>query len=342
MTYVVKSSEKLRKSGAEAETKALLYLMNFHEDRDEMHYFVVDFFNDLTGMDRMGGRLWDLQSKGARKQSPKSIGKGLVTLFKNYTSSFDFKAYILFVGGVSNTLGIDPSANVFRAYNVLPPALDKVKEGILEEGKSKEYINQAMLTTKNIDDFLQKVIFVVDDKMPSEYVEAIIKNHPKIIPDKEVLTAIFNEVRDTQASKKNALVVEGATIQTSDQALNYYRHLTSNEIRLMTLQRILNRDPIEQGIPYPFLKILESVPPEMNKEVLEECKMSLCRALFNKNAAQGFWNLFEDIYTLIMQHPKGDIEAIFTYLNKDYVNQCPDFDALSLKYFIAVVKDGIQ
>lgn len=29
MSYTVKSSEKLRKSGADAETKALLYLMNF-------------------------------------------------------------------------------------------------------------------------------------------------------------------------------------------------------------------------------------------------------------------------------------------------------------------------
>lgn len=34
MSYTVKSSEKLRKSGAETETKALLYLMNFRSDSD--------------------------------------------------------------------------------------------------------------------------------------------------------------------------------------------------------------------------------------------------------------------------------------------------------------------
>lgn len=44
MSYTVKSSEKLRKSGAEAETKALLYLMNFCADSNEIYYFVVDFF----------------------------------------------------------------------------------------------------------------------------------------------------------------------------------------------------------------------------------------------------------------------------------------------------------
>ena len=84
MSYTVKSSEKVRKSGAEAETKALLYLMNFHPDSDKIYYFVVDFFNDLTGMDRMSTKLWDLQSKGAHKVSPNAIGKELITLFKNY------------------------------------------------------------------------------------------------------------------------------------------------------------------------------------------------------------------------------------------------------------------
>ena len=32
MSYTVKSSEKTRKSGAETETKALLYLMNLRKD----------------------------------------------------------------------------------------------------------------------------------------------------------------------------------------------------------------------------------------------------------------------------------------------------------------------
>ena len=46
MTYIVKSSERLRPAASETETKALLYLMNFREDSEEVYYFVVDFFND--------------------------------------------------------------------------------------------------------------------------------------------------------------------------------------------------------------------------------------------------------------------------------------------------------
>lgn len=60
MSYTVCSSERLRKSGADAETKAMLYLMNFREDSSEMNYFIVDFFNDITGMDRMARKLWDV------------------------------------------------------------------------------------------------------------------------------------------------------------------------------------------------------------------------------------------------------------------------------------------
>ena len=51
MSYEVRSSEKLRKSDADSEAKALLYLMNYREDSTKMHFFVVDFFNDITGMD---------------------------------------------------------------------------------------------------------------------------------------------------------------------------------------------------------------------------------------------------------------------------------------------------
>ena len=93
MTYTVRSSEKTRKSGADGETKALLYLMNFRSDSNEIHYFVVDFFNDLTGMDRFSTKLWDLQSKNTKNNSPKAIGKELVTLFKNYLSEFTFSYY---------------------------------------------------------------------------------------------------------------------------------------------------------------------------------------------------------------------------------------------------------
>ena len=82
MSYTVCSSERLRKSGADAETKAMLYLMNFREDSSEMNYFIVDFFNDITGMDRMARKLWDVQSKATKNASAKVIGRELVVVLR--------------------------------------------------------------------------------------------------------------------------------------------------------------------------------------------------------------------------------------------------------------------
>ena len=261
VSYTVRSSEKTRKSGADGETKALLYLMNFRSDSSEIHYYIVDFFNDLTGMDRFSINLWDVQSKAAKNNSPKAIGKELV--------------------------------------------------------------------------------FVIDDKEPSEYVKAIIKNHPGIIPEKQILDAIFNELREEQSGKKNSKV-EGITIQTTDEALNFCRHLTSNEIRLFVLQRIINRNPVDKGVPTPFIPIYNTWAPEHQKDMLDECKQSLCRALFNKNAANAFWSLFESIYNTIIAHPQYDVQQIYLSIDSSVKSASPDFDILSLKYFIAVVKEGVQ
>lgn len=342
MPYTVRSSERTRSAGAEYETKALLYLMNFRSDSNQIHYFVVDFFNDLTGMDRFSENLWDLQSKGAKNNSPAAIGKELVTLFKNYLSDIDFKEYILFLGGVSPTVRKDASKEVFDLSNIKASALTKLIEGLKAEALDKTYINDADVTDDKINDFLSKVLFVIDDKSPSEYVKAIIKDHPAIIPEEKILKAIFNEIRNAQSELKNTLV-EGVVIQAPDEVLNYCRHLTNNEIRLMTLTRIIHRNPVERNSVTPsFIPIYTAWPPEKQREKLDECVQTLCKALFNKNAAAEFWNLFENLYALIIKNPTYTVQELYQSLDPQIKNASPDFDVVSLKYFISVVKDGIQ
>lgn len=268
MSYTVCSSEKLRKSGADAETKAMLYLMNFREDSSEMNYFVVDFFNDVTGMDRMGRKLWDVQSKASKTASAKGIGRELVTLFKNYLSEFTFVDYVIFMGGVPDTFRIDSSQNLFNATNVKEKALISVREGLVEESNKKEYIDNSYITDKNIDNFLKVVWFVVDDKLPQDYIKEIIKNHPSIIPPDSELISIFNEIRNKQSELKNTNV-EGVTIERIDEVLSYGRELKTHEIRLLVLQRILNTDPLSKGIPEPFMEVYLKYPEERRKMLLE-------------------------------------------------------------------------
>lgn len=341
MSYTVQSSEKLRKTGADGETKALLYLMNLRSDSNEIHYFIVDFFNDITGMDRFSTKLWDVQSKSGKNNTPKLIGRELVTLFKNYLSELEFSYYILFLGGVSVSFRNDNTLTSFDISNVTSTSLNRLKDGLMEEALSKEYIEDKYITEQNISDFLENVIFVIDDKAPSDYVKAIIQDHPQIIPEKKILDAIFNELRNEQASKKNSLV-EGITIQTTDEALNHCRHLTNNEIRLFVLQRIINRNPIEKGVPQSFVPIYSMWAPEQQRDMIDECKQALCRALFNKNAAHEFWVLFEAIYNIIISNPQYTVQEIYTAIDNNTKEASPDFDVLSLKYFISVVKDGVQ
>lgn len=342
MPYIVKSTEKTRKSCAETETKALLYLMNYRNDSKEIFYFVIDFFNDLSGMDRFSEKIWDVQSKANSNTNPKNVGKELVTLFKNYLSDFDFKEYILFIGGVSENFRIDQSINIFGIENVKDKAKESVKKGLKEEALAKQYIDDSQVTDADIESFLKKVTFVIDNASKSEYVKNIISQHPKIIPDDNALEAIFNEIRNKQSEKKNTNI-ENAILNTPDEALSYCRHLTSNEIKLLTLQRIINKNPVEKGsCPISFVPIYNSFPPEDRRDKLEECVQSMCRALFNKNEAACFWALFENIYDLIVNNPNDDTQEIFLKLDTEKRNACTDFDVLSLKYFISVIKDGIQ
>ncbi|MCY9140505.1 hypothetical protein [Peribacillus frigoritolerans] len=342
MPYTIKSSEKLRPSGAEYETKALLYLMNFRDDSPDVYYYVVDFFNDLTGMNRTGRKMWDIQSKGAKTSSPKALGKELVTLFKNYKSDFAFECFVLFVGGISPTVRIDQTKNIFDIKNIKPGAIKKMKEGLIEECNNKSYIGNTIISDKELEEFLSLIQFVVDDKKPHEYVKSIIKTHTKLIPNEQILNAIFNEIRDKQASKKNSSVVENIIIETSHEALNYSRHLTAGEIRLLTISRIINRNLFEKGPPLPFYFILNSVPDERKKDVILESQLALSRALFNKNNANNFWGLFENDYSTIVQNPPDNVNMLYDKLDHDIVEQCYEFDVISLKYFISLIKDGIE
>lgn len=342
MSYIIQSTEKLRSSGTENETKALFYMLGQRADSKEIYYFVVDVFNDLTGMTRQADKLWDLQSKGDKNPSPKTIGKELVTLFKNYMSSLEFEDYIIFLGGVSSTVRVDADKKIFGIENVKSKSLLKLKEGLKEEGKKKTYIAGESLTDESIDNFLRKVRFVVVDGEKQDYVKQIIRLSDKIVAKPEVLKSIFNEVRDMQDSKKNIGKIEGEKIESPEEVLTFGRHIRSSEIRLLILNRILNQEVINSRPPVSFLEIYNSYPEEKRKDLLEDCQHDLSRALFNSNEQEEFWRLLDNIYATILDNPNDGINELYSKMNKKVLNGCTDFNVLATKYFISIVKDGIS
>ena len=344
MSYTVSSSEKLRKKGADTETKALLHLMVHGPNNDDIYYFVVDFFNDLTGLNKDATELWDVQSKGTKNATATAIGRELVTLFKNYVSQIKFHHYILFIDSVADTLRKDNNNLMFGVSNIKPKQLEKIKIGLIDECKSKEYVDDIKITNKNIDDFLREVIFVVGNgKDGGAYVLDVIKHHTTLTPTEEVLQAIFNEIRNVQSNKKNQNV-EGVVIDRPDETLNYGRHLTYNEIYLLILQRILTYNPLDKRAPLSFVEEIKHCPPEEKRRLIEGCQASIARVLFDKNSSEGFWNLFNIIVRIVNDKKYNSISKIYLELHKiiKWNECCPQFDALSLKYFIALVKDGVD
>lgn len=341
MPYVISSSEKTRHSASEHETKALLFLMNYMEYSSEVYYYIIDVFNDLTGMDRYGEKLWDVQSKASKSNGPKTIGRELVTLYKNYISEFSFDDFILFVGGVTNSFRKDSSINIFRKDNINDKALGSLRKGLIEEALTREYIDNSMVTEDNIELFLDDVLFVVDSQEASVYIKEILKNHENIIPSENVLVSIFNEIRDVQSQKKNTSNIEGYTLTAPDDAVNLHRHLRAGEIKLLCLQRIINRNPMDDGVPLPFVPIYNRFPKGKEADMLLDCKLSLARALFNNNLSDQYWALFEETYLNIVSKPNADVDLIYKEIKSETKNNCPDLDVLSLKYFIAVIKEGI-
>ena len=130
-------TERTNEKATEFETKSLLYLLSMREDSDEIDTFLIDCFNDVTGINRNCNKLWDVQSKGVKSLNPKKIGRALITLFENYISDINFHFYILFFPKISNIYFVDDSQILFGIDNFKQNHIQKIKDGLLEE-----YINR--------------------------------------------------------------------------------------------------------------------------------------------------------------------------------------------------------
>lgn len=340
-SYKVASTERTTAQASNAETKALLYLMNLRDDSDEIFYFVVDFFNDVTGMNKSAVKMWDVQSKSSNNVHPQKIGQNLVTLYKNFLSDFEFHSFILFMGSPSNTVRIDDKKTSFGIDNIKPSALKKIFFGLKNEALRVSYIDSSKVSDNNLYDFLDRVLFVVDDKEPYEYIRPMIKVKPELIPDNNTLTGIFNEIRNQQTSKKNGRSVENITISLPQESLNYFRHLESDKIKLLVLSRAINVNPMDQNVPRSFIPIINNVPPEEQKEFLEDRKIGLCRAFFDKNNGDLFWGIFEEICSLVRKNPKDNVNQLYARMNT-VREQSELFDIMTLKFFIAKIMDGLE
>lgn len=342
MPYIVRSTESKRGKASDYETKALLYLMGGRDDSCEIFSFAIDFFNDVTGLSVHANKVWDLQSKGNAAKGPKDIGKELVTLFKNYMSDLDFDFLILFMAGVPDSFRIDNNLNTFGVENIAERALEKVKKGLEEEATKKTYIEDEWINADNITSFLNKVIFVIDDKSKAEYVKSIISLNSRFVPSDEILDGVFNKIRDAQSAKKNTKSVEGETISHFRDVIHYDRTIKAQEIRLMVINTLVNRNIVGYGTPQFFFPLIQNYDVIEQRKVIEDCQLQISLALFDKANSDSFWDLLSVIVEAVKVHKELGTSEIFSLIADTNAVKSTLMDVLSIQYLISVMKEALE
>lgn len=340
--YRIQYTERNNKKAHDYETKSLLYLLAMREDSDEISIFFIDCLNDITGSCKDCVNLWDTQAKGVSSLNPRKIGNALITLFQNYLSDIDFIHSILIIPKIKE--GYLNNENLTKYYfnNFKEEKKNKVIIGVEEEYKKREGITDLSFETKNkLLVFLDKVLFVVaGDK--EDYIKEIIQFKNKDSLTLSFYTAIFNEIRDKQSALKN-IYIEGKVINHASELLKYNKHLKSNDVKLMVLNRFVGTELFKvNSITFSYLNELKEMDAEDAKDLLLDNHSRLSKTFFDKNNKVAFWRLLENITNTINKNPDENIRAIFKMLDERLLRQVHTLDINSTLFFIALIKDGFK
>ncbi|NGM17517.1 hypothetical protein GMI70_05825 [Eggerthellaceae bacterium zg-893] len=346
MSYTFISTEMGTPSGNAAETCALLHLMCFADERDDIEQFAIDCFNDVTGMDNSCFNLYDLQSKAGKDANPAKIGEELATLFENFVSDFSqfFHSYTLFVGGVSASVLEDTGLTEFGFHSMKPRAQKSVREKLIATCKKRHRGTIAeRVTDENVDDFLSGVRFVTAKADPVEYIRALANNTSALLPSERVLRKTFTEIRDMQSKLKNREGIAGKRIEHPYEVMDFGRVLKVRPIRLLILERLLGCDFNKDDVPLEFNDYLQTLPIEEDlDDVAEDCQNAMFKQYFNKNDREAFWTLLNEIVTVLESDHSAGIKDVYNRLDPAAIKACWQMDRRAHLYFIATIKDGLH
>lgn len=354
--YTIYGSELTASRGNEYETKSLLYLVSMHNEKKKMQYYVVDVFNDVSGMSKDGKFIVDIQSKAHKSMSPKELGKRLVTLFKNYVSEFEFNDYILVVSTLlskKHLTNIDLNKKEYKLISLVnKEALIMCKNSLREEvqiyGIFKDMID--VYDDRKVEDminsFVEHVhIFLADDPK-YKYVKNILGNTE--YDNNELFVDIFNEISKSQIFKKSYNNIENKIIHTPLDVLNFNRHLTYNQIQMLICKRIIDNDYIANNKAIPFEFVINLTSKGINRNQIEEiasnCKDEILICMFNRNNTEAFWEGFMNIFEKLKIINHDDLDDCYNYLDKN------DFDKILLNnnnyytklYLLAMIIEGVE
>jgi len=341
--YTFKTSERNNDKATEFETKSMLYLMTKSKDSDNVELFIIDCFNDVTGVGYEGTDTWDIQSKGVASLNPAKIGRSLFTLFSNYVSDVCFGHYILYIPIPKKEYIDSTSDESFDIHNFKEKNQAKIKDGLIKEVQDrKSSDSNALENIDKVDTFLTNVLFVTDRYSKSDYIRAIIQFKRMEDLNEAFLNRIFDEIRMAQAQKKINNVY-GKSVASVVEALKYDKNIYRKDIEMLVVNRIIGNDMFAMnGVPIYFIKEIHNVDEEDIADTIQECQTQISRTLFNRNNKKAFWCLLEEIMVAILKDKKIAIREVMSSIKPVTRTAVFTLDDLSILYLIAIVKEGLR
>ena len=341
--YRIKTSERNNDKATEYETKSLLYLLTKIKGHRTIDLFIIDCFNDVTGVAEGYKDSWDIQSKNVASLTPRKVGIALYTLFANYVSDLLFGHYILFLPPLKDSYVNNVTAEAFQFDNFVTEKIKDVKSGLESEivRRNDANVNTSVNIAK-IDTFLSEVIFITDRYNKSEYIKSIIKFKNLSSLKDEFLIRIFEEIRAKQAVKKISNV-NGVEVSSIQEAAGLGKNITRKEIELLVVNRVIGNDLFNKnGVPLYFIREVSTMDEEDVADLIQECQSQIGKTLFNKNNRRAFWYLLEEIISVIETDKKQGIRSILSQISAKAKGRVFTMDENALLYLIALVKEGLE
>lgn len=341
MTYTFKYTEKNLGKGSEFETRALIFLMSLSQHRDDVHYLFIDCFNDVSGTGYHCNEIFDVQSKGVKKLSPKKIGESLVTLFINSISSLKFSSSILFLETVDPKYLLDKEVTTFGSRN-FGENFSKISIGLKEEflRRTDDFTGKDIDTL--INGFLDSVTFVLNSKTKEEYIKSLTKFKNDGIKDTSFFEAVFKEIQDIQISKKTILI-ESQQVKDIREALGFKKHLIVKDIHTLVINRIVGVDLFKDlKVPLHFLDQTRELSIEENRDLIQNCYSQISKAIFDKSSKKRFWDFLELGIIEVTNSPSASPLEIYNKIDHEHGVHSKYLKGSSGIFLISLIKEGFE
>lgn len=336
--YQFTTTERNNDKASEYETKSMLYLFGCRQDSKDMDVFIIDCFNDVSGADCDIQRLWDVQSKGVKSLDPRKVGIALITLFQNYISDIAFEHYILFMPKLKEMYLNDENKKYFQIGNFKSQYVDKIKQGLKGEYKRR---NQSEPIDANIEDFLQKVEFVIAEENKQNYIKRITSFKSSIQLEEAFYDAVFDDIRNYQTILKTKSI-DGYYIMNAAEVLQYEKVLWKKDIDALVINRMLGMDLFNsRHVPNSFIDEIALLNAEERKDVIQECQADIAKLLFDKNGRHRFWRFFGKLLTYTNTIKLEKPEKVADRIKKDNIIIPRLLNEKSVIYLISALKEGL-